>query len=184
MQNALIFLVKTLTDLYLLTFLLRFILQLVRADFYNPLAEFILRITNPLVIPARRLIPGFGGIDVPTLVVMIALQAAATWLLFRIAGFAVPPDTFAAAVVLRLISLTIWFYTVSIIVYVILGWLGQTYSPVVGILRDINEPLLGRVRRLVPPVGGLDLSPLIVIILIQALAIMVASTMPLPALLR
>ncbi len=180
MQNSLIFIVKTLADLYLLTFLLRFILQWVRADFYNPLAEFILRVTNPLVIPARRIIPSAGGVDVPTLVVMFALQAIATWLLFTIANYSVPLNTFLGYVILGLISLTLWFYTVSIIVHVILGWLGQTYNPIAGILRDINEPLLGRVRRLLPPIAGLDLSPLFVIILIQAIARM----LPIPGLLR
>jgi YggT family protein len=181
MQNSLLFVVKTLTDLYMLTFLLRFILQWVRADFYNPLAEFILRVTNPLVLPARRFVPAAGGVDVPTLVVLLALQCAATWLVLSIANAAVPAGSFVLYVFLRLVSLTLWFYTISILVYVILSWLGQTYgNPIAGILRDVNEPLLRPVRRLLPPIGGLDLSPLFVIIAIQAVALM----LPLPPWLR
>lgn len=181
MQNSLLFIVKTLSDLYLLTFLLRFILQWVRADFYNPLAEFILRVTNPLVMPARRIVPSARGIDLPTLVVLIVLQGVATWLILRIANVGMPPDMFAFYVLLRLINLTLWFYTISILIQVILSWMGQTmHNPIAGILRDLNEPLLGRVRRLVPPVGGIDLSQLFVIIVIQAVAIF----LPLPALLR
>ena len=75
---------QTIGDLYLLTYLLRFVLQWVRADYYNPLAQFVLKVTNPLVVPARRLLPSAGGIDLPTLVVLIALEALVTWLLIAL----------------------------------------------------------------------------------------------------
>jgi YggT family protein len=181
MQNALIFLVKTLTDLYLLTFLLRFIMQWTRADFYNPFAEVILRVTNPLVVPARRLLPSAAGIDLPTLIVLIVLEAAATLLLLGLIGASVPFGTFLVYVVLRLVNLTLWFYTIAIFVYVILSWIGQgRYSPIGAILADLVEPVLRPARRILPPIAGLDLSPLLVLILLQAIVI----ALPLPSLLR
>ena len=75
MQNALLFLIKTIADLYLLTYLLRFLLQWVRADYYNPLAQFVVKVTNPLVVPARRLLPPIAGLDLAPLVVLIVIQA-------------------------------------------------------------------------------------------------------------
>jgi YggT family protein len=180
MHNALFFLVKTFSDLYLLTFLLRFILQWVRADFYNPLSQFLFRVTNPLVLLARRIVPSARSVDLPTLVVLFALELLVTWLLLFIGGFSVSVPLFLQFVALRLINLTLWFYSVSILVYVILSWVAHGYSPMSLILSQLNEPLLRPVRRLLPPIGGLDLSPLLVLILIQAAAM----ALPLPNFLR
>lgn len=180
MQNALIFLVKTVSDLYLLTFLLRFVLQWVRADFYNPVAQFVIRATNPLVVPARRALPSVGSIDVPTLIVLVVLEGLATWLLLSLAGAGASVPMLLQLVVLRLIALTLFFYTIAIIVYVILSLAQAHYSPVAALLAEVLNPLLRPVRRLIPPIGGLDLSPLVVIILIQAASI----ALPLPNFLR
>jgi YggT family protein len=172
MQNALFFLVKTIADLYLLTFLLRFIMQWVRADFYNPLAQFIVRVTNPLVLPARRLLPSARGVDVPTLVVLVALEALVTWALLALFNLNVPVPDFIVYVLLRLINLTLWFYTGAIFVYIVLSWVGQgSHSPIGAILADLVEPVLRPVRRILPAIGGLDLSPLLVLIVIQAAVI-------------
>jgi YggT family protein len=179
MQNSLLFLVQTIGDLYLSMYLLRFILQWVRADYYNPLAQFALKVTNPLVVPARRLLPSVGGIDLPTLVVLIALEALVTWLLIALSGIQVPITRFALYALLRLVSLTLWFYFVSIFLYVILSWVGQRqYNPIGAILGEIVEPVLRPARRIVPPIAGLDLAPLLVLILLQAAAI----ALPLPGL--
>jgi YggT family protein len=181
MQNSLIFLVKTISDLYLLTFLLRFVLQWVRADFYNPISQFVLKATNPLVLPVRRVLPNAGSIDVPTLVVLFGLECAATWLLLGLAGAPVSLVALLQLVLLRLVALTLWFYSIAILVYVILSWVAQAqYSPVAALLADVVNPLLRPVRRLIPPLGGLDLTPLLIIILIQAVAI----ALPLPNFLR
>ena len=175
---SLIFLVRTIGDLYLLTFLLRFIMQWVRADFYNPLAQFVVKATNPLVVPARRFIPSAGGADLATLLVLIILEAMLTWTLLFLGSLSVTTNQFLLLVPLRLINLTLWFYTVSIFVYVLMSWFTQAgYSPISRMLAELNEPLLGPVRRLLPPIGGLDLSPLLVLILIQAVRVAV----PLPA---
>jgi YggT family protein len=181
MQSPLIFLVKTLSELYLLCFLLRIILQSVRADFYNPFSQFIIRVTDPLVLPTRRIVPHTRKLDVPALVVLIILQMLATWLILAVAGVGVAPNQFIYVVALRLISLTLWLYTITIFAYVILSWIAQAhYSPIAMILGQIVGPVLRPVRRVIPPIAGLDLSPLIVLILIQALSI----ALPLSPLLR
>ena len=168
MQSALIFLVKTLADLYLLTFLLRFILQWVRADYHNPLSQFVLRMTSPLVVPARRLLPSAGGLDVPTLVVLISLECLVTLALTRLAGFSLPVTTFFLFVILRLVALTLWFYSVALFAYVILSWFGgRGANPLGMVLAEIIGPVLRPIRRLLPPIGGLDLSPLLVMLLCQ-----------------
>jgi len=181
MQSALIFLVKTLTDLYLLTFLLRFIMQWVRANYYNPLAQFILKVTNPFVVPARRVLPSVAGLDTPTLVVLLVLEIAATWLLLRLMGLIVPVPDLLLWSLLRLVALTVWFYTIALFIYVLLSWFGDRgMNPMSALLGQIVEPVLRPVRRLLPPIGGLDLSPLVVILLLQAAQI----ALPLPNFLR
>jgi YggT family protein len=181
MQSALIFLVKTLTDLYLLTFLLRFIMQWVRANYYNPLAQFILRVTSPLVVPARRVLPSVAGLDTPTLAVLLVLEIGATWLLLRLLGLVVPVTDLLIWSLLRLVALTLWFYTIGLFIYVLLSWFGDRgMNPMSALLAQIIEPVVRPVRRLIPPIGGLDLSPLVVILLLQAAQI----ALPLPDFLR
>ena len=181
MRDSFFFLIRVLSHLYLLLFLLRFIMQWIRADFYNPLAQFIVRVTNPLVVPARRLIPASSGIDLPTLVLLVLLEVIATWLLLYVASSPATLIQFAVFVLLRLVSLTLSLYTWTILVYVILGWISPGgYHPLTMMLAELNEPVLRPIRRLLPPISGLDLSPLLAVILIQALSLAI----PLPNLLR
>jgi YggT family protein len=172
MQSALIFLVKTLADLYLLTFLLRFILQWVRASHYNPLSQFVFKVTNPLVVPARRVLPSAGGLDTPTLIVLIVLEVVFTFALLRLAGLSLPVPQLLIYSLLRLVALAVWFYTVALFIYVVLSWFGDRgANPMTVLLGELVEPVLRPARRLLPPIGGLDLSPLIVILLLQAVMI-------------
>jgi YggT family protein len=181
MQSALIFLVKTLADLYLLTFLLRFIMQWVRASYYNPLAQFVLKVTSPLVVPARRVLPSLGGLDTPTLAVLILLEIVVTFVLLRLAGISLPVPVLLLYSLLRLIALALWFYTVALFIYVLLSWFGDRgMNPMAALLGELIEPLLRPARRLLPPIGGLDLSALVVILLLQAALI----ALPLPGYLR
>ena len=169
MRGSLIFLTKALADFYLLTFLLRFILQWIRADFYNPFAQSIVKITNPLILPLRRVVPTSNSVDVPTLVALVLLETIVTWVLVYISGVSMTLNLLPLLVLYRIISLTLWFYSISIFVYVILSWIGQGgYNPIASILSELNEPLLRPFRRILPPLAGLDLSPLLALILIQA----------------
>ncbi len=170
MRSSLFYLVKALGDLYLLAFLLRILLQWARADYYNPLAQAILQITNPLVNTVRRFVPTSRSVDVPTLVVLVLLECALTWFLLTIGN--VPSSIlapFPLLILYRLVSLTLWFYSVSILIHVILSWIGPGgRHPMAVVLADLNEPILRPARRLLPTIAGLDLSPLLVLIVIQA----------------
>lgn len=176
MRSALLFLVRAIADLYLLTFLLRFIMQWVRASHYNPLAQFIFKVTNPLVVPARRVLPSVAGLDAPTLVVLLALEIAVTFLLLALLGASAPPLDLLFYSVLRLISLTLIFYFVALLIHVLFSWFGSAGNPMADFLDDLVEPVLRPVRRILPPIAGLDLSPLAVMLLLQAVRI----ALPLP----
>lgn len=170
-MNALIFLVETFSRLYLLCFLLRLLLQIARADFYHPVAQFIVAITNPLVVPARRLLPSFRRFDLPTLVVLFLLQLAVVTLIVVLRGLVPRVDVVLALTVFQLCSMTIWTYIICILVWVILSWVQARYSPMAVFLGQLVEPVLRPARRLLPPIGGLDVSPMIVTILLVAVLI-------------
>lgn len=181
MRDSLFFLIRILSHLYLLLFLLRFIMHWIRADFYNPLAQFVVRATNLLVVPARRVIPATATIDLPTLAVLVIIEAIATWLLLSVASVPWTWGVFASYVLFRLVNLALSLYTWTILVYVILSWVGPSgYHPLTMMLSELNQPILGRIRRILPPISGLDLSPLLAVILIQAISVAI----PLPNLMR
>ena len=174
MSDALIFIVRSLVELYIITFVLRLILQWVRADFRNPLSEFILKVTNPLVLPLRRFVPPVGMLDTATLLVAFALQLVLTFLLLNVACVGSPdPAQFVALSVLRLVHLFLRIYFFIIIAYVILSWISPgNYNPAANLLSSMAEPVLAPLRRLIPPIGGLDLSPLFAILALQALTML------------
>jgi YggT family protein len=176
MLDALTFLFRTLADLYLLTFLLRFVLQWVRASHYNPLSQLVFKVTNPLVVPARRVLPSVAGLDTPTLIVLIVLEVLVTFVLLRLAGLLLPIPRLLIYSLLRLISLVLLFYIGALIIYAVLSWFGQpSRNPMAVLLGELVEPLLRPARRMLPPIGGLDLSVLLVIVLLQAVSIIVSS---------
>ena len=169
MTQSLLFIVDALSGLYISTFALRFILQWIRASYQSPLAQFVLQITAPLVVPARRVLPSVRGIDLPTLVVIVALECVATLLLYAIIGFVPAIDAFIVTVLLRLVALTLWLYCAALFIYVVMSWIGGgMYNPSAATLAEIVEPLLRPFRRLLPPIAGFDVSPVIVLILLQA----------------
>lgn len=180
-MDALIFLFKSLADLFLLTFLMRFVMQWVRAGYHNPLAQFIFKITNPLVVPARRVLPSVGGLDAPTLVVLIVLEVIVTFVLVRLVGVSPPVSVLLFYSALRLIALVLWFYFGATLVCALSSWFADRgRNPIVAFLGELVEPLLRPARRLLPPMSGLDFSPLIVILLLQA----AIYALPLPPYLR
>jgi YggT family protein len=166
--NALIFLIDTFAGLYLLTFVLRLMLQVARADFYHPIPQLIVRITNPLVVPARRMIPSVRRFDFPTLVVIFLLQLALTFLLDALRGFERPLDGLLWFALFELLDMTIWVYLICILIYIVLSWFGQSYHPLATFAGQVIKPVLRPVRRLLPAAGGLDLSPMIASIFLVA----------------
>ncbi|HUO68727.1 MAG TPA: YggT family protein [Gammaproteobacteria bacterium] len=169
MTQSLLFIVDALSGLYISMFALRFILQWIRASYQSPLAQFVLQVTAPLVVPARRLLPSVRGIDLPTLVVIFLLECVATLLLYAIVSFVPPIDAFLVTVLLRLVTLTLWLYCTALFVYVVMSWFGGgMYNPSAATLAEVVEPLLRPFRRLLPPIAGFDVSPVIVLVLLQA----------------
>jgi YggT family protein len=174
MTNALTFILRSVLDLYIITFVLRLVLQWVRADFRNPLSQFILRVTNPLVVPLRRLVPPLGGLDTATILVVIALQLIAIVALVNLACVGTPDiGQWLAMALLRLVKMMLQIYFFVILIYVVLSWISPgTYNPAAALLTAIAEPVLAPLRRLIPPIGGLDLSPVFALIGIQALTML------------
>jgi len=166
--NAATFLIETLVGLYILIVMLRFLLQLARADFYNPVSQFIVKATQPPLAPLRRLIPGIAGLDLAAVVFMFVLKFAELWLITALLGMTPQTGGLAMLSVAELLGLAINVYLFSILIQVIISWVNPgMYNPVMGLLHSLNEPLLAPARRLIPPISGLDLSPIAVIIVLQ-----------------
>jgi YggT family protein len=171
--EAILYIVRALLWLAVFAFLMRVILQLVRADFRNAIAQAIVRITNPLVLPLRRVIPPIGKFDVASLVALLLVEFAAAAILLSLSGYTLEPAGLVRFALIDLLRNVLQFYLVAIIIYVILSWVAPgTYSPAGALLASICEPLLAPVRRVIPPIGGLDLSALFVLIGLQALLIL------------
>ena len=166
--NAGFFLLDTRVTLYLAVLILRIGLRWVSADFYNPLSQFIWQVTNPPVQPLTRLVPRWRKLDTAALVLLVLLSIAAVWLLMAVAGYRIGPLTAVVYGLLKLVLLTLNVLTFTIFVQAILSWVGPGgNNPAASLLWQFNEPILGPARRIMPPIGGLDLSPLVVILVLQ-----------------
>lgn len=166
--NPIEFLIHTLFGLYILAVMLRFLLAVVRADFYNPVSQFLVKVTNPPLRPLRRVLPSVGKVDTSALVLMLALQMASFALIALLRGSAAPLGSLLILSVAELIGLFLNVLLFSIFVQVIVSWVSPgTYNPAISLLYSLTEPVLRPCRRLMPPIHGLDLSPLIALIAIQ-----------------
>lgn len=174
--NAGVFLIQTLFGLYIGAVMFRFLLAVTRADFYNPVSQFIVKVTNPPLVPLRRIIPGVMGIDLAAVVLMLVLQAVELMLTGAILGIGLHPLGLLVLSIAELLSLLFTLYFFTILIQVILSWVSPGgYNPVAAILYGINEPLLGRARRLLPAIQGFDLSPILVMIFLQLLNILLVA---------
>lgn len=170
LTDPLAFLIQVVFDLMILVVMLRFILQLVRANFYNPISQFTVKMTTPLLRPLRRVIPGVGGIDIASIVLMILLKTLELILIMLVSGTGVQPLAAMAIALPELISLAINFFLIAILIQVILSWVNPgSYSPATDLIQSITAPLLRPAQRLIPPIGGIDLSPMAVLVGLQLL---------------
>jgi YggT family protein len=176
-MDALIFIVRTLLQVLLVTvFLLRVLLPLVRADTRNQLSQAVIRMTNPLVLPLRRILPPLGKLDTASFVALLIVQAAATATLWLLGAypFVFTGLQFVHVVAINLLITILQFYTFALLLYILLSWVAPgTYSPAAGLLSSLCEPLLRPIRRIIPPFGGMDLSALFLMIALQALVILI-----------
>lgn len=168
--NPVVFLVETLFGLYILIIMLRFLLQSVRADFYNPISQFLVKLTNAPLRPLRRIIPGWGGIDNASLLLMFALQVIALTILLLVSGVTISVAMLAGLAVgalTKLISLLFYVYIFSIFIMAIISWINPgSYNPVAALLASLTEPLMRPLRKVIPPVGGIDLTPMLALIIL------------------
>ncbi len=165
LTNPLVFLIQTLFGLYILAVLLRFILQLVRADFYNPVSQFLVKITTPPLKLLRRFIPGLGGLDLSALVLVWGLKYLELLLILLISGVTINLWGPLLWSIPELVELLINIFLFAILIQVILSWVNPgNYNPVSALLSSLTEPVIRPARNLLPPISGLDLSPMLVMI--------------------
>ncbi len=172
-SNAGTFLIQTVFGLYILAVMLRFLFQLTRADFYNPVSQFIVKITNPPLRPLRRFVPGIAGVDVPSIVLMLILKLLELLLIITVSGVAPGISGLLVLALADLCHLALQVFLFAIIIQVIISWVApHAYNPLASLLYSLTEPVLRPARRVLGSVGGLDLSPLIALIALQLISML------------
>ena len=171
---ALVFLIRSIAQLYLLLLLIRLVMPWIGATFNNPIAQAVFKLTSPLVIPVRRLLPPIGKLDTATLVVAFAVQYLTVLVIFLILGASPQIGTIALFSAVGLVSLLLKMFAFAILIRVVLSWVSPgSYNPAVAFIHPMTEPALRPIRRVIPPMGGLDLSPLFATLLLFAASIFV-----------
>ncbi len=179
MENPLVqiaqLLISTLAGLYLTVIVLRFLLQLVRADFYNPVSQFVVKATNPLLLPLRKVIPGVFGLDMASVVLALLFHALVIIALALIShNSLVPPLALALWSLVGTLAVTLNVFFWGMIIMIVVSWVApQSYNPVLLLLRQLVEPLMAPFRKILPPMGGLDLSPILAFLSLGVLDIVV-----------
>jgi YggT family protein len=171
--SAFTYLIGTLIDLYIAAVLLRLLLQWVRADFYNPLSQFLVKLTNPAIVPLRRVIPSIGRLDTASVVLMLVLEVLGVWLVSQLSSQNIGWAQIVPFAIIKLCMTLLMTYFFLIIASVILSWIGQGLRhPFVPLLYQLTEPVLRPIRRVIPPIAGIDLSPLFALVGIRFLILL------------
>ncbi|MEL6301273.1 MAG: YggT family protein [Pseudomonadota bacterium] len=161
-------LLQTVTSLILIVIMLRFWLQVVRANFRNPLAQAIVKLTSPLIVPVRRIVPAIGTLDTATLLVAYAAQVLAIAAMYLLQGVMLPLATLLIFAVFELARLSIYMFLFAIIIGVVLSWIAPgNYNPAGALADELARPIMTPIRQVIPPIAGLDLSPLGAILVLQ-----------------
>lgn len=175
-QGALVYLIDFAFSVYIFIVLTRFVLQLARADFYNPISQFVLRATNPLLVPFRRIVPSYRGLDIAALLLVVILIIVKAVMLVTIQHGGLPSGIGPQLIIYsfrELANLILAYVFWSVLIRVILSWVApDPGNPVVRIIIQITEPLLAPVRNMLPPMGGFDLSPIFVLLGVQFIRIL------------
>lgn len=179
LTTAAIYVLQTIGSLYLLIILLRFVLQLVRADFYNPLSQFAVRATQPLLKPLRRIIPSLFGLDMSSLVLAIIVQLALMALtLLLMYGTTGNPVQLLIWSIIGITALFLKIFFFSLIVSVILSWVAPgSHNPGAELVNQICQPALAPFRRILPNLGGLDISPILAFMVLKLLDMLVINNL-------
>ncbi|CAA9890944.1 conserved membrane hypothetical protein [Candidatus Methylobacter favarea] len=168
MTDPAIFLIDTLFSLYILAVVLRFLLQWCSAEFYNPISQFLVKVTHPPLRILRRYVPSMGKIDTSSLVLVLALQMLADFSVLLLKGVSIGIGALTILSITQLITLLINIFIFAVFARAILSWLNPgAFQPASSILFSLTEPLLNICRKFIPDLGGIDLSPLIALLLLQ-----------------
>jgi YggT family protein len=168
MTDPIIFLIDSLFSLYILAILLRFLLQWCGADFYNPISQFLVKATHPPLRILRRFVPSIGRIDTSSLVLVLSLQMLADFSILLLKGVTINIGALAILSFTQLISLLINVLVFAVFARALLSWMNPgTFNAAASILATLTEPLLDLCRRIIPNLGGIDLSPLAALLLLQ-----------------
>ena len=171
--NAFAFLVETLFSLYIAALMLRVLLEAVGADYYNPICQVLLKVTDPLVAPVTKILPRFGRFNTAAVVWLVVLQIVAVYAVLLISGYNLAFVDVLAISLRRLVRMLLMMYLVLIIAEVILSWVGGGLRhPIIPLIYQLTRPVLEPIRRVLPSLGGIDLSPLVALIGIQFLMIL------------
>jgi YggT family protein len=170
-NDAIRYLLEFILNSFFMVLILRVWLQLVRADFYNPISQFIVKVTNPVVIPARRIIPSVGNIDLAT--VVLAYLVAIMKIVVMTYTPETPIDILGYMIYggLFVIKQTGFLLFMSMLIMAIMSWVVQGYNPTMMILQQLTEPFLRPIRKVIPPIAGLDLSIIIAFVALNFLNI-------------
>lgn len=170
LTNPVVFLIQTLFGLYAAVVMIRFLLQWVRADFYNPVSQFVVRLTTPVLRPLRRFIPGWSGLDLAALVLAWLVKTVELALVALVLGLDRNPLGAIAWAIPQLLVLLINILLFAVLIRVILSWINpDPYHPAARVLDALTTPVLRPAQRLLPPIGGLDLSPILVMLALVVL---------------
>jgi YggT family protein len=168
MTDPVIFLIDTLFSLYILAVVLRFLLQWCGAEFYNPISQFLVKVTHPPLRILRRYVPSMGKIDTSSLVLVFALQMLSDFSIWLLKGFTIGIGALTISSIAQLITLLINIFIFAVFARAILSWLNPgAFQAATSILFSLTEPLLNICRKFIPDLGGIDLSPLIALLLLQ-----------------
>jgi len=165
--NAGVFLIQTFAGLYFILVMVRFLMQVSRVDYYNPICQGIVKITDPPIKPMKKLIPTIRGVDFATLLIAMLVQLIAITLIMLIKGGWIFHPVYIAWTLVGMFSMIFDIYFFALIIMVIASWVAPYGShPVLTLVQQLTEPVCGPARRLLPPMGGLDFSIILVFVAI------------------
>lgn len=177
LAQILITILQIVSTFYLTIVLMRFLLQLARADFYNPISQFVVKATNPPLRPLRKVIPGLGALDGASLVLAVLVQMLAFFLILMALSNGIPainPITLLAWSVITVLGLIVKIYFWSVIAIVVVSWIAPgSHHPAIQLVAQITEPVMRPVRNLIPAMGGLDLSPIVVFLILNVISVVI-----------
>jgi len=164
------FLINVVFSFFILMVMLRFLLQLARADFYNPISQFIVKLSDPMLKPLRRIIPGLGGIDMASIALLISLKLTELLLTILLNGAPLNILVLLILTLTSLISLCLYVYIFAIIIMAVASWINPGgYNPVLALIDQLTVPVMRPVQKRMKPVSGMDLSPLVVLLILNLL---------------